>query len=164
MAKGQPTGIVTAATLGATAAAETAISFDELVDLEHSIDPAYRQSGQCRFMFHDTTLKQLKKLKDLENRPLWLPGVAVKEPDTILGYAYTINQHMPALAAEARTVLFGDFSKYLIRDIMAVSLFRLTDSKYTEKGQVGFLAFSRHDGNLVDVGGAVKYLQQDDGA
>lgn len=160
---GQPTGIVTAATLGATASAEDAITFDELIELEHSVDPAYRQSGNCRFMFHDGTLKQLKKLKDDQNRPLWLPGVAVKEPDTILGYSYTINQHMPTLATAAKTVLFGDFSKYLIRDVMAVSLFRLTDSKYTEKGQVGFLAFSRHDGNLIDVGGAVKYLQQDDG-
>lgn len=157
---GQPTGIVTAATVGHTATATADITFEELIDLEHSVDPAYRQSGQCRFMFHDTTLKALKKLKDDQNRPLWLPGVAVREPDTVLGYAYTINQHMPTLAAEAKSVLFGDFSKYIIRDVLAVSLFRLTDSKYTEKGQVGFLAFSRHDGNLMDVGGAVKALQQ----
>ena len=157
---GQPAGIVTAASVGATSAVATAITFDELIDLEHSVDPAYRQSGRCRFMFHDSTLKAIKKLKDEQKRPLWLPGVAVREPDTVLGYAYTINQHMPALAASAKAVLFGDFSKYLIRDVMAVSLFRLTDSKYTEKGQVGFLAFSRHDGNLIDVGGAVKALEQ----
>lgn len=156
----QPTGIVTAASVGATAAAAAAITYDELIDLEHSVDPDYRQAGQCRFMFHDTTLKVLKKLKDDQKRPLWLPGVAVREPDTILGYAYTINQHVPVLAIDAKAVLFGDFSKYLIRDVMAVSLFRMTDSKYTEKGQVGFLAFSRHDGNLIDVGGAVKALQQ----
>lgn len=157
---GQPTGIVTAASVGANAAAPAAITFDELIDLEHSVDPAYRQAGRCRFMFHDSTLKAIKKLKDDQKRPLWLPGVAVREPDTVLGYAYTINQHVPVLASEAKAVLFGDFSKYLIRDVLAVSLFRLTDSKYTEKGQVGFLAFSRHDGNLVDVGGAVKALQQ----
>lgn len=157
---GQPTGIVTAASVGANAAAPAAISFDELIDLEHSVDPAYRQAGRCRFMFHDSTLKTIKKLKDDQKRPLWLPGVAVREPDTVLGYAYTINQQMPVLAAGAKAVLFGDFSKYLIRDVLAVSLFRLTDSKYTEKGQVGFLAFSRHDGNLIDAGGAVKALQQ----
>ncbi|MCY1305329.1 phage major capsid protein, HK97 family [compost metagenome] len=157
---GQPTGIVTAASVGANAATAAAITFDELIDLEHSVDPAYRQAGRCRFMFHDSTLKAIKKLKDDQKRPLWLPGVAVREPDTVLGYAYTINQHVPVLASEAKAVLFGDFSKYLIRDVLAVSLFRLTDSKYTEKGQVGFLAFSRHDGNLIDVGGAVKALQQ----
>lgn len=121
-----------------------------------TVDPAYRQARRCRFLFHDSTLKAIKKLKDDQKRPLWLPGVAVREPDTILGHAYTVNQHVPIIAAEAKTVLFGDFSKYLIRDVLAVSFFRLAHSKYTEKGQVGFLAFSRHDGNLVDAGGAVK--------
>jgi HK97 family phage major capsid protein len=151
---------VTAATVGPTGAAAAKIAYDELIDLEHSVDPAYREAGACRFMFHDSTLKELKKLKDDQKRPLWLPGLAVREPDTILGYAYTVNQHMPVLAANAKAVLFGDFSKYIIRDVMAVSLFRMTDSKYTEKGQVGFLAFSRHDGNLADVGGAIKALKQ----
>ena len=41
-------------------------------------------------------------------------------------------------------------------DVMAVTLFRFTDSAYTKKGQVGFLAWMRSGGNLVDVGGAVK--------
>lgn len=157
---GQPLGVVTASTLGATASSAAGITWEDLVDLEHSIDPAYREQGSCRFMFHDSTLKLLKKLKDGENRPLWLPGLSSKEPDTVLGYSYTINQHMPQVAASAKSVVFGDLSKYLIRDVMAVSLFRMTDSKYTEKGQVGFLAFSRHDGQLVDVGGAVKHLAQ----
>ncbi len=156
----QPTGIVTAAGVGATAASATALTYDELIDLEHSIDPAYRTSGACRFMFHDTVLKGLKKLKDEQKRPIWLPGVALREPDTILGYRYSVNQHMPQPAIDAKSVLFGDFSKYLIRDVLSIALFRMTDSKYTEKGQVGFLAFSRHDGNLMDVGGAVKALQQ----
>jgi len=54
-------------------------------------------------------------------------------------------------------VLFGDFSKYLVRDVMDVTLFRMTDSAYTLKGQVGFVAFCRSGANLIDVGGSVKY-------
>ena len=60
------------------------------------------------------------------------------------------------MAANALSVAFGDFGKYIIRDVMQVQLFRMVDSKYTENGQVGFLAFMRSGGNLVDVGGAVK--------
>ena len=63
------------------------------------------------------------------------------------------------MAANAKSLLFGDFSHYVIRDVMAVQLFRMTDSKYTEKGQVGFLAFMRSGGAMVDVGGAVKAYQ-----
>ena len=111
------------------------------------------------FMFHDLTLAELKKLKDGQNRPLWLPGIAADQPDNILNRPYVINQDIATMAANAKSVLFGDFSKFIIRDVMAVQLFRMTDSKYTENGQVGFLAFMRSGGRLVDVGGAVKAYQ-----
>src|SRR5690606_10577729 len=113
------------------------------------VDPAYRM--QAEFMFHDQTLRELKKLRDQEGRPLWLPGIAVREPDTILGYRYVINQHMPQMAAGQRSVLSGAFSKYHIRDVMDILLIRL-DEVYAEYGQVAFLAFSRHDGTLLDAG------------
>lgn len=157
----QPEGIVTAAQVGVTGGAgqTDSVTWVDLVDLIHSVDPAYRMLGNTRFMFHDTTLRALKKLTDGEGRPLWLPGVATKEPDTFLGEQYVINQDMPEMAPGAKSILFGDFSFYTIRDVMSTLLFRMTDSFYTRKGQVGFLAFSRHDGKFLDVGGAVKAYQ-----
>jgi HK97 family phage major capsid protein len=147
----QPKGAVVASGVGKTGAngQVTSITYDDFVDLEHSVDPAYRSNG-ARYMLHDQTLKVVKKLKDSQGRPLWRPGVTGGDPNDILGYGYTINQHMPVMAASAKSVLFGDFKKYMIRDVMAVTLFRFADSKYLEKGQVGFLAWSRHDGDLVD--------------
>lgn len=149
---GQPEGVVTASGQGKVGATGqiASVTYDDLVDLEHAIDPAYRQAGAVRWSFHDQTLKVLKKLKDNDGRPLWLPGVTSDEPNVILNYPYTINQHIPTMAASAKSILFGDFSKYLIRDVLQVMLFRMTDSAYTRKGQVGFLAFSRHDGALID--------------
>lgn len=146
---GQPNGIVTAAALGVTAAAATAITFDELIDLEHSVDPAYRASGECRWMFHDQTLKALKQLKDGDSRPIWLPGYQTGEGNQILDYEYTINQNMDQLATANDVVLFGRMTKYMVRDVAAVQLFRMTDSAYTQNGQVGFLAFMRTDGQFV---------------
>ncbi|MEZ0155252.1 MAG: phage major capsid protein [Candidatus Reddybacter sp.] len=155
---GQPTGVITAATVGKTAATgqTTNIKYADLIDLEHSVDPSYRGNPGVGFMFNDLTLAEIKKLTDDQNRPLWLPGIAAGEPDRILNRPYTINQSMAVMAANALSVAFGDFGKYIIRDVMSVQLFRMTDSKYTEKGQVGFLAFMRSGGNLIDVGGAVK--------
>lgn len=153
----KPQGIVTAATLGKTGATgqTTSIIYEDLVDLEHSVDIAYRSKAE--FMFHDSTLKILKKLKDSTGRPLWLPGLEVKEPDTILGYKYTVNNDIASMAANAKSVLFGDLSNYFIRDVMDIQLFRISD-KYIESGQVGFLAFYRGDGRLVDAGmNPVKY-------
>lgn len=160
---GQPRGIVTAAAAGKVGATgQTAtVTYDDLVELEHSVDPFYRPSG--KWMMHDDTLKALRKLKDSQGRPIFVPGYEQGNPggapDRLLGREIVINQHMPTMAANAKSILFGDFSKYLIRDVMDTTLFRMTDSAYTLKGQVGFVAFQRSGANLVDIGGAIKYYQ-----
>ena len=66
---------------------------------------------------------------------------------------------MADMAANAKSVAFGDFTHYTIRDVMNLMMFRMTDSAFTTKGQVGFIGFQRADGKLLDVGGAVKVLQ-----
>lgn len=154
-----PQGVVTGATAsGTTTASATAVTYDELVDLEMSVDAVYRQ--RARWMFNDTSLKALKKIVDGASRPLWLPGIAVREPDTLMGYPYTVNSDMPNMAASQKAVLFGDFSAYYIRDVQGVTLVRLQE-RYADYLQVGFMAFSRHDGALIDAGQhPIKYLLQ----
>ena len=154
----QPQGAVTGAVLGLTAAAQTTVTYDEITDFIHSLDPAYRDNG-AKLMFHDQTLKALKKIKDNQGRPLWKAGLAVGEPDTIDSYPYIINQHM-AFGAGAKSMLFGDFSKHIIRDIQDVVLVRL-DERYAEFGQVAFVALSRHDAKVLDAGQhPIRYLAQ----
>lgn len=111
--------MLTAATAGKVSATGSTItpSYDDMVDLEHSVDPAYRSMPGVSWMFHDFMLRNLKKLKDTTGVPLWLPGLSAKDPDTFLRYKYTINQDMPQPAANARSILFGDLSQYMIRDV-----------------------------------------------
>ncbi len=146
---GKPTGIVNGAGQGHTTAAGLVDSFtyDDFVELEHSVDPIYRRDGS--WMFHDTSLKVAKKMKDGDGRPIWVPGISSEAPAEILNYGYTVNQDMAEPAANADSTLFGDMSKYMIRDVMNVTLFRFTDSAYTRKGQVGFLAMLRTDGKTI---------------
>jgi len=161
----QPKGVVTAAAAGkvGTTGQTVTVIYDDLVDLVHSVDPAYRALPGCKFMMNDSSLKVVRKLKDSQGRPIFLPGydgLAGPMPDTLLGYEIVINQDMAEMAANAKSILFGNFSFYHVRDVLgAVSLHRFTDSVYASKGQVGFLRFSRHGGNLLDVGGAIKYYQ-----
>lgn len=160
----QPNGIITAASAGVTAANSTsqvtAVTYDSIIDLIHSVDPAYRALGNCRFMMADSSVKVLRKIKDGSSRPIFVPGYEVGvpggAPDTLCGYPITINQDVAAMAASAKSIAFGDFSFYYIRDVMAIEMFRFTDSAFTKKGQVGFLAWMRSGGNFIDVGGAVK--------
>ena len=175
----QPNGIATAAGAGKTGAnGQTAtIIFDDLIDMIHAVDPAYR-SARSAFMTNDALLKVIRKLKDSQNRPLWVPsfergimgGVGVGSSggsaggqenavvfDTLLGYPLFVNNDIAAPAASAKSLFFGDFSYYKVRDAMDVQLFRFTDSAYTKLGQVGFLAWARMGGNLVDSGAVKAY-------
>ncbi len=161
----QPNGIVTAATSSSVTFSGTAtVTYDNLVDLVHSVDPAYRVNG--RFMFHDGALKMLKKVKILQysgdtvGAPLWVPGMVAGQPDRLMGYEYVVNQSMATPATGVKSILFGDFSKYIIRDCRDVTLVRL-DERYADYHQVGFLAFARSDGDLLDAGTRpVKYGTQ----
>ena len=161
----QPMGLITAATAGKTGATgQTAtVTYDDLVDLEHSVDPAYRSAPGVGFMMHDSTLKVVRKIKDSNGRPIFVPGYEQGNPggapDRLLNRPITINQSMATMAANAKSIGFGDASKYKIRDVMDLTLFRMTDSAFTLLGQIGFVAFMRSGGNLIDAGGEFKYYQ-----
>jgi len=166
----EPKGILTAATSGVAAATgssgntggsetgATSIGTTDLVELEHSVDVSYRKGAA--WMMHDSTLKAIKELLDKYGRPLWQPGLTSGAPDTILGYPYYINNDLPTIQASAKTVLFGNLKKYLVRRVMDLRVLRLTE-RYADYGQVAFLGFARYDGNLLDAGThPVKYLVQ----
>lgn len=160
----EPRGALTAAAAGKVGATGQTVGVisDDLIDLVHSVDPAYRGLGRCRFMMNDGSLKVMRKLKDTSGRPIFMPGyegLSGAMADSILGYPVTINQDIPVMAANAKSILFGDFKFYMIRDVLQQSFFRFTDSAYAQKGQVGFLMFARSGGNYLDVGGGLKYYQ-----
>jgi HK97 family phage major capsid protein len=165
---GQPNGVVTAAGSGkvGTTGQTSTVIYDDLIDLQHSVDPAYRELGNCGWMMNDSSVKVIRKIKDGQSRPLFIPGYeeaipasgkAGGIPDSLLGDPIQINQDVATMAANAKSILYGDFSFYKIRDVLDMQMFRFTDSAYAKNGQVGFLAFLRSGGNLTDVGGAVRY-------
>jgi HK97 family phage major capsid protein len=172
----QPTGILTAllsvgapnvtasgssANDGSTNNGANSIGYGDLVKLEHSVDPTYRNAKSARFMFNDQTLAFLKTLLDKFGRPLWTPGITSEQPDTILGHEYIINQSMPTISPSAQgTVIFGDLSKYVIRKVSGLYVQRLSEL-YASTFELGFQSYLRVDANLVWSGGkALAMLSQ----
>lgn len=159
---GQPFGVTTAATVGKVGAAGqvTSITYDDLVDLVDSIDPAY-SSENFKWQFNQALRRTLRKMKDTAGRPIWTPsyeaGITAGAPDLLLGHPVVLNNHMPAPGASAKSLSFGDHTKYQIRDAMDVTIFRFEDSAYLKKGQIGFLAWSRSGGNLTDTNSVRTY-------
>lgn len=160
---GQPRGITLDAVSGkvGTTGQTATVIYDDLVDLEHSVDPSYRRDA--KFMMHDSSVKVLKKLKDTSGRPIWLPGydagIGKPMPDTILGYGIQVNQDMPVMAANAKSIVFGALKKYKLRIARDITVVRLVE-RYADQLQVAFLLFLRADGRLLDAGtNPVKYYQ-----
>lgn len=153
---GQPRGVVTGAAVGKTGTTGQTLTiiYADIVDLIDSVDAAYQALGNCRFMMPQSMRKVIRKIVDGSSRPIWTPsydaGIAGGFSDYLMGFPVTLNNDMAAPAANAKTLAFGDFSYYKIRDVMQVSMFRFTDSAYAKLGQVGFLAWLRSGGNLVD--------------
>ncbi|MFF9215623.1 phage major capsid protein [Streptomyces viridosporus] len=146
----QPQGVTTGAVVGKVGAGgqTTSITYDDLIDLEHSVDSAYRPGA--RYLMHDQTLKVIRKLKDLQGRPLWVPIPAPGFPATINGFEYTLDNSMPIPAAGAKSLAFGDFKAgYVIRQVQQVQTLRLVE-RYAEFLQVAFLGFARMDGMVQD--------------
>lgn len=158
---GQPTGIQTATiaagnTIQGATGETTSISYTDLVDLLHAVDPAYREQPTSKWMFHDSTLKVLRLLKDGNNRPLWQPGLTAGLgagfPATILDRPYVINNDLPVMAANAYSVLYGDLSKYKVRRVASgTTVLRLVE-RYADYLQIGYIGFLRVDGQLLDAG------------
>jgi HK97 family phage major capsid protein len=152
---GQPNGLVTAASVGKTGTTGQTLTviYDDLVDLIDSVDVAY-QGQQCKFMFAQSLRKVVRKIKDTQGRPIWMPsyeaGISQSFADNLLGYGVQINNDMPVAGANNKSISFGDHSYYKIRQVMEVMLFRFMDSAYVKLGQIGFLAWMRAGGNLVD--------------
>lgn len=161
---GEPLGIVPAATVGKTGAAGQTVTVtpDDLEDLMASVDAEYRESMQCAWMMNDSTLHAISKLKDTAGQPLKLVkwgSKATGEPTTLLGFPVETNPDMPVMAAGAKSILFGDFSTYKVRDVAEVRIIRMSDSAFTTKGQVGFIGFLRSGGTYADLGTAVRAYQ-----
>lgn len=148
----QPDGIVTSALVGATGTGSFAttggISFDTLIDLEESLDPAYGALGGLKYMMHQTARRQVRKLKDGQQRYLWEPSQQAGVPATLNSYPVVLNNDMPATAASSKSIGFGSIREaYVIRIVRELTTLRLAE-RYADFLQVGFLAFERADGTM----------------
>lgn len=148
-------GIVTNSTAGKTAAGTAAVTADEIIDLIHSVDPAYRNSPRTAIMMNDSTLAAVRKLKDGNGNYLWQMGnYQAGIPQNILGYNVVVNQAMDSLAAAKKVMLFGDMSKFYVRKVGAPSLYVARERFAPDYGILGYIRF---DGVLTNTA-AIKHL------
>ena len=146
-----PDGVIPKSATGKTGTTGQTLTviYDDLIDLKHSVNRAYR--GNARYMMNDLSVAVVSKLKDTTGRPIWVPSVIAGAPDTLCGFPVAINDDVAVMAANAKSIAFGDFSKYTIRDVANTTVIkRFDDSAFALSNQVGFCGWQRSGGNLLD--------------
>ena len=119
---------------------------DDLVKLVYTLRKGHRAGAS--WMLPNMTLFKIRTMKDLEGNYIWRPGIEAGQPSSLLGYGVTENEDMPAVAADAHAVLFGDFKRaYTIVDRIGTRVLR---DPYTNKPNVGFYTTKRVGGMLTD--------------
>lgn len=153
----QPQGVMGASSKGEDAT-KRALTRDDILNLQHSVDPAYRRNGT--YMFNDSTLKTIKALAvgSSDARPLWQPSMREGEPDKIEGKNYVINQDMEDIHPTYKPVLFGDFKYFAIREVLPFTIIRL-DELYAATDEVGFTIIGRYDSELITNGTPLKFIR-----
>ena len=145
---GQPSGIFTAAggQSQITAAANNAVTADELFSLVYALKSPYRRNA--KWLMNDATIAAIRKLKDGNGVYLWQPSLQAGEPDKLLGYELYTSPYAPLMASDALAIAFGDFKNYWIADRSGRTVQRLNEL-YSTNGQVGFVATERVDGKVI---------------
>ena len=134
------------AQVGVTAASATAITADELIDLQHSLKSSYRR--KATFIMNDATIAAIRKLKDGTGQFIWQPGIKEGAPDMLFNQKVLMSNYMPLVAAGNKVILYGDFSYYWLADRAGRTLQRLNEL-YAMTDQIGFKLTERLDGRLI---------------
>ena len=150
----KPNGVINASSTGVTCASATVITSDEVIDLYHSVTAPYRINGA--WLMNDSTLKEVRQLKDSNNQYLWQPSLQQGNPDILLGSPVATDPNVEAIATAKKVMAFEDMSKYFIREVSGFQLDRSVDYAFAND-LVTFRAIYRADGDLMDTN-AVKLM------
>ena len=126
----------------------------------YAVDPSYRNSANAGFMMKDSTLAAVRKLGlgSANDFPIFVPAMNPGEKDMLYGKPIHINNDMEAIATAKKTILFGDWSKFVVRVAGGLQFLRL-DERYADALVVGYIAYKRVDSNILQAN-AIKYLVQ----
>ena len=156
----QPSGIVTGSSLGKTAASATAITSGEILDLIYSVNKAYRNSASFGLMMNDSTVAAVRALglSVTNDFPVFVPSMAIGEPDRIMGIPVYVNNDISEISTGAKSIICGDMSKFIVRSAGNVVVERI-DEQYKSAGITAFRAKVRKDSHVLDAT-AIKHLIQ----
>lgn len=130
-----------------TAASATAVTADELIDLQAKVKQAFQ--GNACWTMHPDTFTSVKKLKDGNNRYLLQDDVTSEFPYRLLGKPVYLSDNMPTMASGKKAILYGDYSGLSVnmRENISVEILR---EKYATQHAIGVVSWFEFDSKVTD--------------
>ena len=133
------------AAMTVTAASQTAITADELMDLQDKVIDAF-QNGAC-FIMNRATRSAIRKLKDSDGNYLLNRDISAKWGYTLFGKDVYTTDNADTMAAGKTVIYYGDFSGLAIKISEDASINVLRE-KYATQHAVGVYAYMEMDAKI----------------
>lgn len=133
------------AAMTVTAASQTAITADELMDLQDKVIDAF-QNGAC-FIMNRATRSAIRKLKDSDGNYLLNRDVSAKWGYTLFGKDVYTTDNADTMAAGKTVIYYGDFSGLAVKLSEDASINVLRE-KYATQHAVGVYAYMEMDAKI----------------
>jgi HK97 family phage major capsid protein len=122
------------------------------------VDPAYREMGNCGWVFNDTMWGTIKKIKDSHGDPIWKAADATISTTTegqprsgkpvLLDFPVTIDQALPSMTAASNTINWGAFGDiregYVVRRVRDIQVIVNPWTRASNR-QIEYTAWARMD-------------------
>lgn len=140
-------GIAVGCTNTKTTASATAITADELIELQAMIKQAYQ--GNAIWIMSSAVFTAIKKLKDGNQRYLLQDDITGEFPFRLLGKPVCLSDNMPSLAAGAKSIIYGDMTGLSVNMRENIEI-QLLQEKYATQHAVGVVAWFEFDSKVTD--------------
>ena len=133
------------ATQVVTAAAATAITADELIDLQESVPDAY-QAGAIWIM-SKSTRTAIRKLKDNDGNYILNKDATAQWGYTLLGKPVYVSDNMPAMKSNSKAIYYGDMSGLAVKVSENVSI-EILREKFATQHAIGVVGWMEIDSKI----------------
>lgn len=145
--EGDKVGGLKGVTAKVTAASQTAIAADELIQLQDTVKDVYQ--GGCIWVMNPKTRTALRQLKDGNGRYLLQDDVTAAFGHTLLGKPVYVSDAMPEMAASKAAIYYGDFSGLAVKSVEEPNI-QVLHEKYATQHAVGIVGWLEFDAAVQD--------------
>ena len=138
----------------------TAVTADNLIDALFTVKPVYRNSPRFRWLFSDSMVKAVRKLKNAVTSSgateyIWTPGTANANsmvggiPATVLGVPYSVSQYVPTTTGDNTVyAVVGDFNYFEIFDRTGITSV-VDPYSLSNNHQTALIFYTRTDSHIM---------------